>query len=135
MGPVLSAIFSFIGGPIIKAALEAYTLRLKAINSQDAMATDLLKKEIDADIAARAEATKILIAEQGHWLTRSVRPVIGWIVIILLAKILVYDKALGDWTHGHTDPLDANLWNVVSAVIYSYFGSTAVERVTRIFRR
>ena len=82
-------IFSFLGGPIINGLLGAYRERLKAVNTQDHMALDLLQKEVDADIAARAEATKLLIAEQGHWFTRSVRPGIGWVILILLAKVLL----------------------------------------------
>src|SRR6266576_1805199 len=98
-----SLIFSFLGGPIVNGLLGAYRERLKATNTQDHMAMELLQKEVDADIAARAEATKLLIAEQGHWFTRSVRPISGWIINILLAKLLLYDKAFGQWTGGHTD--------------------------------
>ena len=128
-------ILSFLGGPVISGVLQAYRDRLKSINTQDHMALDLLQKEVDAEIAARAEATKLLIAEQGHWFTRSVRPGIGWVILILLAKVLLYDKAFGQWTGGHTDALDANLWNVVMVVIGSYFGTAAIERVSQIFKR
>lgn len=128
-------LISLITSPLIKAGLEAYKAKLQLENSDDQRALKLLEAEINADIAARSEATKILIAEQGHWFTRSVRPTMGWIIIILMAKILLYDKAFGDWTGGHTDGLDPYLWNVVNVVIASYFGSVAVERVARIFKR
>lgn len=128
-------ILSFLGGPFINGLISAYKLRLQTINTQDSKALELLQAEIAAEVAARAEASKIIIAEQGHWFTRSVRPALGWIVIILLAKILLYDKALGDWTGGHTDALDPNLWNVVMVIIGGYFSSTAVERVAKIFKR
>lgn len=39
----------------------------------------------------------------------------------LLTKIYIYDKALGQWTGGHTDSLDPNLWNVVMVVLGFYF--------------
>lgn len=130
-----TAILSFLGGPVISGVLQAYRDRLKSINTQDHMALDMMQKEVDAEIAARSEATKLLIAEQGHWFTRSVRPGIGWVILILLAKVLLYDKAFGQWTGGHTDALDSNLWNVVMVVIGSYFGAAAVERVSQIFKR
>lgn len=130
-----SVILSFLGGPLINGILQAYRDRLKSINTQDHMALDLLQKEVDADAAARAEATKLLIAEQGHWFTRSVRPTLGWVINIFLAKVLLYDKAFGSWTGGHTDGLDPNLWSVVMVVIGSYFGVAAVERVGQIFKR
>ena len=126
-------IFSFLGGPIINGLLGYYRERLKATNTQDHMALDLLQKEVDADIAARAEATKLLIAEQGHWYTAMIRPLFAAPFIIYSFKIIVWDKVLG-W--GITDVgIDAHFWGVFNTIIVSYFGATAIERVSRIFRR
>src|SRR6266404_3440131 len=125
-------IFSFLGGPIINGLLGGYRERLKATNTQDHMAMELLQKEVDADIAARAEATKLLIAEQGHWFTAMIRPLFALPFIIFGLKVVVWDKVL----HlGVTDALDPNMWGVFNTIIISYFGATAVERVSRIFRR
>ena len=127
-----SLIFSFLGGPIINGLLGAYRERLKATNTQDHMAMELLQKEVDADIAARAEATKLLIAEQGHWFTAMIRPLFALPFIIFGLKVVVWDKVL----HlGVTDALDPNMWGVFNTIVISYFGATAVERVSRIFRR
>ena len=127
-----SMIFSFLGGPIINGLLGAYRERLKAVNTQDHIALDLLQKEVDADIAARAEATKLLIAEQGHWYTAMIRPLFALPFIIFGLKVVVWDKVL----HlGVTDPLDPHMWGVFNTIVISYFGATAVERVSRIFRR
>jgi hypothetical protein len=30
---------------------------------------------------------------------------------------------------GHTDALDENLWSVVKAIIYAYFGGRSAEKV------
>jgi hypothetical protein len=38
-----------------------------------------------------------------------------------LTKIFLYDKVMQSWTHGSTDPLDPNLWMVVTAVVGFYF--------------
>lgn len=127
-----SMIFSFLGGPVISGLLSAYKQRLSSINTQDALALDLLKKEIDADIAARSEATKLIIAEQGHWFTRSIRPLFALPFIIFAFKVIVWDKVLG---MGVTDALDPKMWSVFQTIIISYFGATAVERVSRIFKR
>lgn len=125
-------IFSFLGGPLINGLISAYRERLKAINTQDAMALDLLQKEVEADIAARAEATKLLIVEQGRWYTAMIRPLFALPFIVFSFKIVVWDKVL----HlGTTDGLDANFWSVFQTIIISYFGATAVERVSRIFKR
>lgn len=60
-----------------------------------------------------------------------VRSSIGAWVSILLGKVLVWDKALGQWTGGHTDALDPNLWNVVLVVLGFYFLYESVS----IFKR
>lgn len=126
------AIFSFLGGPIIKGLLDAYKARLQLQDSQDTKALELLQKEIDADIAARAEATKVLISEQGRWYTAMIRPLFALPFIIFAAKVVVWDKVLG---LGTTDALDPNMWGVFQTIVVSYFGATAVERVTKIFKR
>ena len=125
-------IFNFIGGPIISGLISAYKARLATINTQDQMALELLQKEVDADIAARAEATKLLIAEQGRWYTAIVRPLFALPFLIFSFKIIVWDKVLG-W--GTTDALDPNFWSVFQTIVVSYFGASAVERVSRIFKR
>lgn len=117
---------------MISGLLNVYKAKLQATNTQDAMALDLLKKEVEGDIAARNEATKLLIAEQGHWFTRSIRPLFALPFIIFAFKVIVWDKVLG---LGITDALDPKMWSVFQTIIVSYFGATAVERVSRIFKR
>jgi len=125
-------ILNFLGGPVISGLISAYKARLAAIDTQDQMALDMLEKEVAADIAARAEATKLLIAEQGRWYTAIIRPLFAAPFIIFGFKVVVWDKVLG-W--GVTDRLDPNMWSVFQTIVVSYFGATAVERVARIFRR
>jgi hypothetical protein len=109
-------VFSFLGGPVISGLLSAYKQRLASINTQDQMALDLLQKEVEADIAARAEATKLLIAEQGHWYTAIIRPLFAMPFIVFSFKIVVWDKVLG---LGVTDALDANFWSVFQTIVIS----------------
>jgi hypothetical protein len=124
---------SFLGGPLIKGLLDAYKAKLAQADSQDAKALELLTKEIDADIAARAEATKLLIAEQGHWYTACIRPLFALPFILYSFKIVVFDKVLGLGTT--PVGIDANFWSIFHTIIIAYFGATAVERVTKIFKR
>jgi hypothetical protein len=129
----LSLILNFVSGPFIKGLLDAYTARLKSMTQQDALAVDLLKKEIDAEVAARSEQTKLLIAEQGHWYTAMIRPLFALPFIIYAFKIIVWDKVLGLGVTDHG--IDANFWGVFNTIIISYFGATAVERVSKVFKR
>lgn len=50
-----------------------------------------------------------------------VRTAIGGGVAFLIDKILVWDKALGQWTGGYTDPLGPDLWHTVWVVLGFYF--------------
>jgi len=49
------------------------------------------------------------------------RAAIAFGPMVLLNKIFVYDKALGQWTGGTTDRLDPNLWQVIMVVLGFYF--------------
>lgn len=129
---MLNLLLSFLGGPVISGLISAYKLRIAQTNTQDQLALTMLEKEVDAEIAARAEATKLLIAEQGHWYTAMIRPLFALPFIIFVSKVVVWDKVL----HlGTTDNLDPNMWGVCQAVVVSYFGATAIERVSKIFKR
>ena len=62
---------SLIGGPVVTGLINAYKAKLDAANIQDRIAADLAAKEIEAEIAARKEASAIIIAEQGSGTPRS----------------------------------------------------------------
>jgi Sigma-70, region 4 len=49
-------------GPVITGLINAYKAKLDAANTQDRIAADLAAKEIEAEIAARKEASAIIIA-------------------------------------------------------------------------
>jgi hypothetical protein len=124
-------ILGFLGGPLVSGLLDAYRARLDAAAKQDVLAVDLAKKEIEAEIAARAEANKIIIAEQGRWYTAIIRPLFALPFIIFAWKVVVCDKVLG-W--GVTDALDPNMWSVFIAVVTAYFGGRSLEKIARVFR-
>ena len=68
---------SLIGGPVIAGLIKAYKTKLDASNTKDRIAADLAAKEIEAEIAARKEASAIIIAEQGRWYTAIIRPMLA----------------------------------------------------------
>lgn len=120
---------SLIGGPIISGAINAYKAKLEAGNTQDRMAVELAERELAVQQAEREAQTKILIAEQGNWVTRSVRPLWSLPFIMFTWKVIVWDKLLG-W--GVTDPLDEKLWNVFMIMVAAYFGGRSAEKVATI---
>jgi len=124
---------TFFGGKAFEAIVGAYKAKLEAGNTRDAKAVDLAVQEIQADIAAREAAKQIIIAEQGHWYTAIIRPLFALPFVIFIWKIVVYDKVLG-W--GVTiGSLDENMKQVLLAIIYSYFGFAAVDRITKVFKK
>lgn len=125
-------IANLLSGPIIASLVDIYKARLASINTQDQKALELLEAEVQAEIAARAEATKLLMLEQEHFLTRMIRPLFALPFIIFAFKVIVWDKVLG---LGVTEALDPRMWGVFDTIIIAYFGATAVERVSRIFKR
>lgn len=72
-----------------------------------------------------------LQAEESHT-TRLNIMIRSWIAAgpaFLLCKIFIYDKALGQWTGGHTDALDPNLWTVIMTVLGFYFLHATVTSI------
>jgi hypothetical protein len=127
-GPVLSA----ITGPI----LEAYKAKLGAENSKDGKIVELAAKAIDAEIDARREATKFIVAEQGRWWTAAPRAITCWSFAIFVAKVVVWDKVLG---LGSTDPLTGDVAGWAGAVMVTWFGGRSLEKIAgsiaTIFKR
>lgn len=130
-----SLILSFIGGPIVNGIINAYKAKLEHMSTEDAMAVDLAKKEIEGEIAARQVEASIIREEQGWWVTALIRPLMAAPFIIFSWKVIVWDKVLGYWTGGNTDPLDPNMWSVFLTVVGAYFGGRTIEKVARIFKR
>jgi len=54
---------------------------------------------------------------------------------IVLWKVFVWDKALGQWTQGRTDALSPELWHVVTVVLGFYFLYEAATGVARTIKR
>jgi hypothetical protein len=129
---VLAWLGSLIGGPVITGLIDAYKARLDAANTKDRIAADLAAKEIEAEIAARKEASAIIIAEQGRWYTAIVRPLLALPVIIYLWKVIVWDKVLG---LGATDPLTGMIADWSGTIVTAYVGGRSIEKVARIFKR
>lgn len=115
--------------PIIGGLLTAQKQKLDAVGSHEAVAADLAKKSFDLDMREAEVNAETVRAEQGNWVTRSVRPLLALPVIILVWKLLVWDKALGQWTGGSTDSLSDQIWWYCTTVTIAYFGGRTAERI------
>jgi hypothetical protein len=102
--------------------------RIAALNAK----TDQERVAVQERIGMLQAQQAVLIADSQHsnidiW----VRFFLSIGPTIYLTKIFIYDKVLG-W--GSTDPLDPNLWNVVTAVLGFYFLYTGATTVARIIK-
>lgn len=114
---------------ITKAIVQARIASTTAATDQERIAADERVKTLEqrrAVLVAEASVTKANVL---------VRSFIALPVGILIWKVLVWDKALGQWTGGRTDALDPNLWNVVTMVLGFYFLYEGAVGVARVIKR
>jgi hypothetical protein len=124
--PFIATILNFLLGgglaAIGKTLVDLYSKKQDTLTNADRLLADVTAKEIDAN-------AKLLVAEQGNWMTRWVRPAWAAPFVLFTWKIVVYDKMMG---LGSTDALDPNMWNLMMVIGGAYFGGRTIEKVVRI---
>ena len=115
-------------GAIADRIAAAYEARERAPSDKDRVAADERIKTLET-------RRDVLVAESGSRINATIRAAIAMPVATILWKIFVYDKALGQWTGGRTDPLSPELWQVVMVVIGFYFLAETASTMTRIVKR
>jgi len=119
---MIGTILSWLTGggiaAIGKQINHAYELKLNAKNNSE---------RIDADkrIAELQARQAVLIAEQGSWMTRWIRPAFAAPFVIYDFKIIVWDKVL---KLGTTDPLTPEFWQLQMIVFGAYFLTRPLEK-------
>ena len=126
---MLAWLASLISGPIVNGLIEGYKAKLDAANTHDRIAADLAAKAIEAEIAARQQASAIIIAEQGRGYTAIIRPLLALPIIIYFWKGIVWDKVLG---LGSTDPLTGMVSDWAGTIVAAYVGGRTIEKVARV---
>lgn len=131
---MLSIIFGLIPGLLstVNGITNAITNEKINLAQSQTEADRIAAQEKIASLQAKRD---VLIAEAGtSKINAFIRATIGGSVAFVLGKIFVWDKALGDYTGGHTDALDPNLWNVIMATIGFYFVYEGTVNATRILK-
>ncbi len=123
-------IISFLGGPVVKALIEAYSAKLKAENVDSKIAADLAAREIASQTAEANAIMQYRIAEIGHWYEPD--KLMGYCVALYFSKLLVWDKVLG---LGSTDALAGFAAITANLVVSFYFAKRGFENVARIIKR
>ena len=131
---MLSILFGLIPGLLstVNGITNAITNEKINLAQSQTESDRIASQEKIASLQAKRD---VLIAESGSSkINAIIRASIGACVAFVLAKLLVWDKALGDYTGGHTDSLDPNLWNVIMATIGFYFVYEGAVNATRIWK-
>lgn len=129
---VLTWLGSLLGGPFAKAAVDAYSAKLKAENTSEKIAADLAARELGVEQREHELATQVVINEQGRWYTALPRPLFAFAFIIYVWKVVVWDKVFG---LGSTDALSGDVAQWAMIVLTAYFGGRSLEKVARIIAR
>lgn len=125
---------------IISAFPSIVTAALTAYNKTKDVELEKYKVDGTVDVAALQSLTALeqakvdlLKTEQGNWLTRCIRPLMAFPVIIFLWKVIVLDKVVAPMVgvKWHTDPIDGNVAIWVGIIISGYFVYTTVLDVFR----
>ncbi len=111
--------FKTVNG-ITSAIANERLKKIQATTDQEKIAADERIKHLEA-------IRDVRIASAGNPLTSIMMFGYGIGPLVLLTKIYVYDKAFGQWTAGHTDKLDDNLWWVITAQVAFYFIAKTIK--------
>jgi hypothetical protein len=127
LGKFLAAqVIGAILSPIINGLLTAQKQKLDAIGSHEARVAELAQQAVALERREAEVNAQVVIAEQGNWMTRWVRPVWALPFIAFTWKVVVWDKMLG-W--GATDALDSRMWSVFMLMVGAYYGVRSAEKV------
>ncbi len=121
---------SLIGGPLIRAALEAYRAKLQNGSKVDVIRGELAAREVELQMQELRLQTQYRIAELGHWWEPD--KLMGYVVAIYFGKLIIWDKVLG---LGITDPLTGWAASTATLIVGFYFGKRGIENVVRILKR
>lgn len=113
-----------LAGPIASVISKISDLQIAKVQAS----TDQEKMHIDAQISESHDRLGVLQAEAGNRVNAIMRFLLALGPMVFLIKVFIFDKVLGSLMgHGKggdiwsTDPLDSNLWAVVTAVLAFYF--------------
>lgn len=117
----------FLSGPLTSVSndlKEAYQSKLAAANDAEKVASDERINLLEA-------RKSVILAAQSDPLERLVRIGFALPFVLFTFKCVVWDKVFAFFTHGVTDPLSADLQQLMWIVVGGYFVDTIVKRFKR----
>lgn len=119
----------FFGGGLTKLGqigVDLYRTKLDAENTTEAKVADLASRSLALDQREAEINASVVVAEQGNWATRWVRPMWAAPFVIWTWKVVVWDAVLN---MGTTPDLKGTPATLASIIAVSYFGSRGLEKL------
>ena len=125
-----TALLSFLGGPIVNAAIKAYSAKLAAGNTSEKIAADLAAREL----AVQQREAEVEGDYKRALIGRLYEPtnLFGYIMVIYFGKLIVWDKVL---KLGVTDGITGQGAEWAGWIMMFYVGKRGFENVARIIRK
>lgn len=127
------AILGFLGGPIIKGVIDGYKAKLEAGNTTERISADLAGRELAVQQREIEANTQLRIAMIGRWYEPT--QLLGYIMVIYVGKVVIWDKVLGAITNSRTDSIEGAVGEWAGAIIMFLIGKRGIENVARILKR
>jgi hypothetical protein len=124
---------TFLTAPIINGFISAYKAKLEAGNTSDRIAADLAGRELIVEQREAELNTQYKIAMIGHWYEPT--QLLGYIMVIYVGKVIVWDKVLGYWTSGNTDSIGGAVGEWAGLIIMFLVSKRGIENVTSILKQ
>ena len=121
---------SFLTGPVIRGAIEAYRAKLDAGNDKERIAAELAGRELAVQQEELRLQTQLRTAQIGRWYTAE--NLCCYVVTLYFAKCVVFDTMLG---LGSTPPLRGLIGEWAVLIMLFLFGKRGFENIARILRR
>jgi len=129
---MIQMVLGLLATPVINGIISGYKAKLDAGNTREAIAADLAAKSIELTKRERELQAQIVVAEQGHWFTRWVRPLWAMPFIFWTWKVVVWDKVFG-W--GTTDELTGMGGWLLVTIAGAYFIGRSAEKIASTIKR
>lgn len=127
---MFATILTFLSGPVVNGAINAYKAKLQAGNDAGRIAADLAQRELEVQAREIEANAQIRIAQTGRWYEPD--KLMAYAVAIYFGKLLLWDKVLA---LGVTDPLAGWASTTANIIVMFYFGKRGFENVARIIAK
>ena len=125
---LVGAALKFASSGLIDKVLAALKAEADSTTERQKITAEVAIEEIRAELGRRQAQRDVLLAEQGHWLTRMMRPAFAYPLAFFYAAVILDSVVI----HGHfVQALPAPIGDWSGWIISAIFLSDSGERITR----